>query len=233
MTGSDGLENYTFPQPETRPSMSRPGLDQGVPQPSSQSSIPLPSIPRRSSHLTEAPTPNHSMGSFVPPGTLDPLVFLSNMSPLRAEGELHMSDWSEHDLVTDWPTGSTSGSGMRAPPIVQDQSEISFPTTSNHLSNSTNSGPPQLSVSFASPQHPEAGSSTRQPLTIGTDIQIEDVAPWNHISFFITIYLSYSHSLFPLVHRPSFSQSLAMRRDKTDRDYRAFVLGIGESIAQV
>jgi hypothetical protein len=59
------------------------------------------------------------------------------------------------------------------------------------------------------------------------DFQIEDIVPWHTISFFITIYLGYSHSLFPMVHRPSFSQKLALRVDKRDKDFRALVLGIG------
>lgn len=60
------------------------------------------------------------------------------------------------------------------------------------------------------------------------DFQIEDIIPWHTISFFITIYLGYSHSLFPMVHRPSFSQRLALREDKRNKDFRALVLGIGE-----
>ena len=66
------------------------------------------------------------------------------------------------------------------------------------------------------------------------EFQIEDIVPWHTISFFITIYLGYSHSLFPMVHRPSFSQKLALRVDKRDKDFRALVLGIGMcSILQV
>jgi hypothetical protein len=59
------------------------------------------------------------------------------------------------------------------------------------------------------------------------DFQIEDVATWETVSFFITIYLGYLHSLLPIVHRPSFSQAITMRKDKVDRDFRALCLGLG------
>lgn len=58
------------------------------------------------------------------------------------------------------------------------------------------------------------------------EIQIDDVADWNTISFFTSLYLRWNHSLSPTVHIPSFTKHLAMRRDKFDRQFRAFVLGL-------
>jgi hypothetical protein len=59
------------------------------------------------------------------------------------------------------------------------------------------------------------------------DIQIESVASWATIGFFLSLYLKYMHSLIPLVHKPTFAKLLAMRADKGDPDFRAFLLGLG------
>jgi hypothetical protein len=61
-------------------------------------------------------------------------------------------------------------------------------------------------------------------------MQIEQIAPWPAISFFITLYLRYMHSLLPIVHRPSFAQAMTMRADRGDRNLRALVLGLGEHL---
>lgn len=89
----------------------------------------------------------------------------------------------------------------------------------------TNTGPGVGGTSLAVPP---ANVHERSLARDRSDFQIEEIAPWHVISSFISIYLGYSHSLFPMVHRPSFSQRLAMRDDRRDRDFRALVLGIGE-----
>jgi hypothetical protein len=160
-------------------------------------------------------------------GTIDPLSFLTNASPARPlTTGLDISEWSEHDLITDWPTGSTSGSGRIPGPggLVPEP----YPgQAENHLPDVSARPPiPTLLVPPSSRRVPEI------PLpTGGADIQLDHVAPWSTISIIIRLYLAYSHSLFPMVHRPTFSQSLAMRRDKVDRDFRALVLGIGKSFS--
>jgi hypothetical protein len=58
-------------------------------------------------------------------------------------------------------------------------------------------------------------------------LDIEDVAPWSTISFFMSLYLKLMHSLFPVVHKPTFFKDLALRRDKKDKHFRAFLLGLG------
>lgn len=58
------------------------------------------------------------------------------------------------------------------------------------------------------------------------ELQVEDVASWSMIGRIIALYLRYMHTLFPLVHAPTFSQDLMMRRDLHDRQFRAFVLGL-------
>ena len=75
------------------------------------------------------------------------------------------------------------------------------------------------------PHSPRSNVTSRQ--TRGRNIQIEDVASWSTIGFFLSQYLRYQHSLLPLVHRPTFTRALAMRQDKDDVDFRAFLLGLG------
>ncbi|EIW65878.1 hypothetical protein TREMEDRAFT_66245 [Tremella mesenterica DSM 1558] len=57
--------------------------------------------------------------------------------------------------------------------------------------------------------------------------QLEDVTSWADISHFISLFLQYLYPLLPLVHRPTFSENLATRRDLRDIDFRALLLSIG------
>jgi hypothetical protein len=63
---------------------------------------------------------------------------------------------------------------------------------------------------------------------ITSSMPLEDVGPWEAMSEILSVFLRYSQSLFPLVHRPSFSQKLAMRQDRIDRGFAALVLGISK-----
>jgi hypothetical protein len=58
--------------------------------------------------------------------------------------------------------------------------------------------------------------------------QLEDVTTWANISHFISLFLQYLYPLLPLVHRPTFAEHLATRRDLRDSDFRALLLSIGE-----
>jgi hypothetical protein len=58
--------------------------------------------------------------------------------------------------------------------------------------------------------------------------QLEDVTSWANISHFISLFLQYLYPLEPLVHRPTFAEHLATRRDRKDMDFRALLLSIGE-----
>lgn len=44
--------------------------------------------------------------------------------------------------------------------------------------------------------------------------QIEDIASWSTISFFISLYLRHSHALTPIVHKPNMTVCLATRLDQ-------------------
>ena len=57
--------------------------------------------------------------------------------------------------------------------------------------------------------------------------QLEDVTTWANISHFISLFLQYLYPLLPLVHRPTFTEHLATRRDLRDTDFRALLLSIG------
>lgn len=74
-----------------------------------------------------------------------------------------------------------------------------------------------------------AGGSISLPSApISSSAQIEEIAPWSVISFFLKLYLQYMHSLFPVVHKPTFFQAVALRTDQTDRRMRALILALGE-----
>lgn len=60
--------------------------------------------------------------------------------------------------------------------------------------------------------------------------QLEDVTSWANISHYISLFLQYLYPLLPLVHRPTFAEHLATRRDLRDTDFRALLLSIGEWI---
>ncbi|GMK57855.1 hypothetical protein CspeluHIS016_0406890 [Cutaneotrichosporon spelunceum] len=66
--------------------------------------------------------------------------------------------------------------------------------------------------------------------SITPNSRIEDVAPWDTITFFLKLYLQYMHSLFPVVHKPSFFEAVALRADQTDRNLRALILALGKSL---
>ena len=59
--------------------------------------------------------------------------------------------------------------------------------------------------------------------------QLEDVTSWANISHYISLFLQYLYPLLPLVHRPTFAEHLATRRDLRDTDFRALLLSIGMS----
>lgn len=58
------------------------------------------------------------------------------------------------------------------------------------------------------------------------ELDIEDVTDWSTVTFFASLYLKYNHALSPIVHKPTFAHDLATRRDKSDRQFRSFLLGL-------
>ena len=78
------------------------------------------------------------------------------------------------------------------------------------------------------PLHPQPRSLFSQPTIPPLSLDIEDIAPWQDICDFLNLYLRYQHALVPIVHKPSFTTDLFQRRDKTDPEFRALLLSLGE-----
>ncbi|KAJ9110508.1 hypothetical protein QFC22_006729 [Naganishia vaughanmartiniae] len=57
--------------------------------------------------------------------------------------------------------------------------------------------------------------------------QIEDVTSWSNVSFFISLHLRYQHAIMPIIHKPTFNNDLALRLDRKDEMFRAFLLSLG------
>jgi len=79
------------------------------------------------------------------------------------------------------------------------------------------------------PAQPQPRSLFSQPTIPPLSLDIEDIAPWQDVCEFLTLYLKYQHALVPIVHKPSFTTDLLQRRDKTDPEFRALLLSLGES----
>jgi hypothetical protein len=93
-----------------------------------------------------------------------------------------------------------------------------LPPTSTTLPNN-----PNTNLLNPNPNQPFHLQSHTRP-----EPQLEDVASWTSISHFVSLFLQYLYPLLPLVHRPTFAENLATRRDLRDTDFRALLLSIGE-----
>ncbi len=93
-------------------------------------------------------------------------------------------------------------------------------------------------LSLESPEHSLTGSSSAPGVLknlmnpIRREPQLEDVTSWANISHFISLFLQYLYPLLPLVHRPTFAEHLATRRDLRDTDFRALLLSIGKYLTR-
>jgi len=57
---------------------------------------------------------------------------------------------------------------------------------------------------------------------------IEDVATWDTVGQFLSLYLRHQHVLVPLVHKPTFAQDVLHRRDRHDEAFRGVLFSMGE-----
>lgn len=55
---------------------------------------------------------------------------------------------------------------------------------------------------------------------------LTSILPWEDASFFLNLYLTHQHCLVPLIHKPSFAQSVLARRDKFSPVFRALLCAI-------
>lgn len=86
----------------------------------------------------------------------------------------------------------------------------------------------------AGPLPSPAGSGS--PLTSSSGAQhtsaphaipsLSSILPWEDASFFLNLYLTHQHCLVPVIHKPSFAQSVLARRDKSSPVFRALLCAI-------
>lgn len=83
---------------------------------------------------------------------------------------------------------------------------------------------PTLSAPFSRDAAASAAGPTA-PIRSSSPV-LEDITSFSNISFFISLYLRYQHALVPIVHKPTFSADVALRRDRTDQEFRALLLSL-------
>lgn len=117
-------------------------------------------------------------------------------------------------------SGNVYGQGQGVGGFASDQAQLlSLESPEHLLANLQGSGSSGVPVS---------GSLNLLLNPMKREPQLEDVTSWANISHFISLFLQYLYPLLPLVHRPTFAEHLATRRDKKDMDFRALLLSIGQ-----
>jgi hypothetical protein len=147
--------------------------------------------------------------------------FAFSPSTFKTQGE-----FSWLDSILEGNGNNQNGSGD----FLGDSSSLfttQFPSEQAHL------------LSLESPEHLLASGAGSHASTAGMgginaamgnlrrEPQLEDVTSWANISHYISLFLQYLYPLLPLVHRPTFAEHLATRRDLRDTDFRALLLSIG------
>lgn len=155
--------------------------------------------------------------------------------PPSASGNLQSSFGTHpHPSSTTLPTPSYRHLHPTAP--IQSGSYYhsqtrAFPDQPIPLHQRTSSGP-QHSAQGMHPFQPQKTSETStgqvSTLPLPPCPQIEDVTSWSNISFFISLHLRYQHPIMPIIHKPTFNNDLALRLDRQDEQFRAFLLSLGE-----
>ena len=161
-----------------------------------------------------APNPySHAFGSATSAGSALPLPAQQHNSSMHHEllsGELQngVSPMSTETPPSDQQSSHGQPAGARRHSVKE-----------SHLSPNGHSRPTQAASATSL-----FYTAIRPP-----DLQIEDVASWSLVGRFLALYLRYMHCLWPLVHAPTFSKDLVTRRDLHDRQFRAFIFGLGGS----
>ncbi|ORY28818.1 hypothetical protein BCR39DRAFT_534017 [Naematelia encephala] len=111
------------------------------------------------------------------------------------------------------PDFNLDGSSAIPTQYVSDQAQLLSLESPEHLLTSASSS--------------NTGSAKPHTLPVAKrEPQLEDVTSWANISHFISLFLQFLYPLLPLVHRPTFAEHLATRRDLRDTDFRALLLSI-------
>lgn len=141
---------------------------------------------------------------------------------------------SSYNLPTPAYHHSRSGPAMQQSEFYQSQSRgQGFPDHPVPVHQRPTSGGPSRpgQQSFRQEQGPNDPSTGKiSPAPLPPCPQIEDVASWSTISFFISLHLRYQHPIMPIIHKPTFNNDLALRLDRQDEQFRAFLLSLGESL---
>jgi hypothetical protein len=215
-------------------------MDPMLRQPSSSPSLPPPPQPlHQTQHIppslmfttsadtsqsNDYPTPSGSSmpinGATTPGRHMSSFAF--SPSTFKMQGE-----FSWLDSILEGNGNNQNGGGD----FLGDSSSLfttQYPSEQAHL------------LSLESPEHllASAGLGSAAGLagihnihgTMRREPQLEDVTSWANISHYISLFLQYLYPLLPLVHRPTFAEHLATRRDLRDTDFRALLLSIGESV---
>lgn len=185
-----------------------------------------PADPNQVNPPAQPPRPRSSF-NFSPKRSNGSFASNARSEPLSSDG----LDWLEN-LLEGTAFGSVPGNNSD---LFSDQAHLlAFESPEN----ASTSGPPSSGTTITpftnalafnsgvngGGAHYQAGllaMTKREP-------QLEDVTSWANISHFISLWLQYLYPLLPLVHRPTFAEHLATRRDLRDTDFRALLLSIGE-----
>ena len=130
-------------------------------------------------------------------------------------------DWLD-SMLEGTVAGSLGTSNNVAPELAFGSLDLTqFMSDQAHLLAQESPENMAMSVSSRGEKLSRGMHSKREP-------QLEDVTSWANISHFISLFLQYLYPLEPLVHRPTFAENLATRRDLRDTDFRALLLSIGK-----
>lgn len=137
--------------------------------------------------------------------------------------------WHSQDMGSDYGTTQAHGAGQSRPhrPWTDQPSQPSH---------SARTGPSAGTANIQSPSAPTPtvngalsdAPKIPHPATRSDIPQIESVAPWQDICFFLSLHMKHQHGLMPLVHKPTFAQDVLQRRDVGDEVFRGLLCSIGE-----
>ncbi|KAK4687599.1 hypothetical protein P7C73_g2514, partial [Tremellales sp. Uapishka_1] len=200
--GSSHAEPFAQPT-QLDPRLTTLRSNNGIPTPSSPQPTSYQPMPSLTSHSTAHSSSSRPSSSFAfQPGSNSDHSWLDSM--------LDTTYLSSSPFVSNMNTSSAFTLDFD---FISDQAQL---------------------LSSESPDHPRAPPMTSlysqgdqsRPQSERHDPQLESAASWASISHFVSLYLQYLYPLLPLVHKPTFTENLATRRDVRDSDFRSLLLSI-------
>ena len=189
-----------------------------IPKPQTHPSLPLPL-----GFETKPTRPNKQNAQ--PPRPLSSFAF----SPRNRIADLDLS----------WLDAMIEGTALGSFPVqdtpmadwtFNDQAQLlalESPENASTAGSANGTIPPSVLNSFGTSATSAMTFMQASKVVAKREPQLEDVTTWANISHFISLFLQYLYPLLPLVHRPTFAEHLATRRDLRDSDFRALLLSIG------